>query len=171
MSSQTGHEGQIVGDTVLPFNDAAGERRLVIMTQLEWLAEDVLCAVRGRSLHTQDWGAHGVSVDSRTAKPAIFLSRSRGHPSTDTIMCARRSMLALLWPSLTINRRMCLPMRRCCLSKTPFPPCKIWAGAVGRGLARIAAVTGGSVGKTSSKEQLRLMLGSVDDTYANERQP
>jgi len=138
------------------------------MTQLEWLAEDVLCAVRGQSLHTQDWVAHGVSIDSRTTKTGDIFVAIKG-PSLDGHDYVRAAFDAGAVVAIVDHQPPNVPSDAPLLFVEDAFSALQDLGRRGRAraCAHVAAVTG-SVGKTSSKEQLRLMLGSVDDTYANE---
>ncbi len=135
---------------------------------VSWTAEEVLCAVRGQSLHTQDWIAGGVSIDSRTLqKGDVFVAIKGdsydGHAYVHTAMerGAAAAIVAHQPPQVAPDA----PLLFVEDTLTALQD----LGRVGRcrSQTKIVAVTG-SVGKTSSKEQLRLMLGAVDDTYANE---
>lgn len=135
---------------------------------VSWTAEEVLCAVRGQSLHTQDWIASGVSIDSRTLQKgdlfvAIKGDAYNGHAYVHAAM-ERGAVAAIVdhQPSQVAAGAPLLFVEDTLVALQDL-------GRVGRcrSGAKIVAVTG-SVGKTSSKEQLRLMLGAVNDTYANE---
>jgi len=136
--------------------------------KLVWQAEDVLRAVRGQCLHAQDWAAHGVSIDSRTTRKGDLFIAIKGDAldGHDYVHKAFEAGAA----AAIVDRQ---------LPQVPPDAPLIFVddtfialqdlGRVGRlrSQARIVAVTG-SVGKTSSKEMLRLMLGAVNDTFANE---
>ncbi len=135
---------------------------------VSWTAEEVLCAVRGQSLHTQDWVASGVSIDSRTLqKGELFVAIKgdayNGHAYVHAAM--ERGAAAAIVDHQPPQVAAGAPLLFVEDTLTALQD----LGRVGRcrSNAKIVAVTG-SVGKTSSKEQLRLMLGAVNDTYANE---
>ncbi|MFA6280214.1 MAG: UDP-N-acetylmuramoylalanyl-D-glutamyl-2,6-diaminopimelate--D-alanyl-D-alanine ligase [Bdellovibrionales bacterium] len=136
--------------------------------KVSWTAEEVLRAVRGQSLHTQDWIAGGVSIDSRTLqKGDLFVSIKGdsydGHAYVHAAM--ERGAAAAIVGHQPPQVAPDAPLLFVDDTLTALQD----LGRVGRcrSQAKIVAVTG-SVGKTSSKEQLRLMLGAIDDTYANE---
>ena len=138
------------------------------MMQLDWLAEDVLCAVRGQYLHTQDWTAHGVSIDSRTVRAGDLFVAIKG-PSLDGHDYVRAAFDAGAAAAIVDHQPPNVPPDAPLIFVEDTFTALQDLGRRGRARSSstIAAVTG-SVGKTSSKEQLRLMLGAVGDTYANE---
>ena len=133
-----------------------------------WTAEDVLRAVRGKSLHTQDWIAHGVSIDSRTIKTGDLFVAIKGD-ALDGHAYVRAAFDAGASAAIVDRQPPQVPQDARLIFVEDTLTALQDLGRVGRlrSSAQIVAVTG-SVGKTSSKEQLRLMLGAVDDTYANE---
>ncbi|NCC02842.1 MAG: UDP-N-acetylmuramoyl-tripeptide--D-alanyl-D-alanine ligase [Proteobacteria bacterium] len=136
--------------------------------KLEWKAEDVLRGVRGQSLHTQDWTAHGVSIDSRTVcKDDLFIAiRGDALDGHDYVRAAfDAGAIAAIVDKQPPNTP---PDAALVFVDDTFTALQD-LGRVGRARAKakIIGITG-SVGKTSTKEQLRLMLGAVNDTYANE---
>jgi len=138
------------------------------MTQLVWLAEEVLCAIRGQSLHTQDWAAHGVSIDSRTVHSGDLFVAIKG-PSFDGHDYVRAAFEAGAVAAIVDHQPPGVPPDAPLLfvDDTFAALQDLGRRSRARSKALVAAVTG-SVGKTSCKEQLRLMLGAVDDTFANE---
>lgn len=136
--------------------------------KLAWKAQDVLRAVRGQSLHMQDWTADGVAIDSRvTRKGDLFIAikgdSMDGHDyahkafengAVAAIVSRPPSFVSQDKPVVHVDDTFAALQELGQAGRT-------------RAHAKIAAVTG-SVGKTSSKEMLRLMLGAIDDTYANE---
>ncbi len=135
---------------------------------LNWKAEDVLRAVRGQTLHAQDWTGSGVSIDSRTARTGDVFIAIQG-PSLDGHHYVGKAFEAGCAAAIVSRRPPDVPQDApLILVEDTFAALQD-LGRVGRARskAKIAAVTG-SVGKTSSKEMLRLMLGSVRDTFATE---
>lgn len=133
-----------------------------------WTAEKVLCAVRGQSLHTQDWTASGVSIDSRTVQTGDLFVAIKG-PSLDGHNYVRAAFDAGAIAAIVEHQPPQVPPDAPLLFVEDTFAALQDLGRVARAnsQARIVAVTG-SVGKTSSKEQLRLMLGAVDETYATQ---
>ncbi|MDD3182492.1 MAG: UDP-N-acetylmuramoylalanyl-D-glutamyl-2,6-diaminopimelate--D-alanyl-D-alanine ligase [Alphaproteobacteria bacterium] len=133
-----------------------------------WTAETVLCAVRGQSLHTQDWTATGVSIDSRTVQKDDLFIAIKG-PSLDGHDYVRAAFDAGAVAAIVDHQPQLVPPDAPLLQVEDTFTALQDLGRVGRAraTARIVAVTG-SVGKTSCKEQLRLMLGAIDETYATQ---
>ncbi|MDP9126933.1 MAG: UDP-N-acetylmuramoylalanyl-D-glutamyl-2,6-diaminopimelate--D-alanyl-D-alanine ligase [Pseudomonadota bacterium] len=136
--------------------------------QLIWKAEDVIRAVHGHCLHEQTWTAHGVSIDSRTTKEGDLFIALEGpdHDGHDFIAAAFAAGAAA---AIVSRQPSQAPAKaHLILVEDTFKALQE-LGRAGRkrSHARIIAVTG-SVGKTGSKEMLRLMLNEVGDTYANE---
>ncbi len=135
---------------------------------LTWSAQDVLRAVQGRSLHAQDWTATGLSIDSRTTQPgdlffAIIGETLDGHAYVKAAIEAGASAAVVTHLPIGVPESAPLIYVEDTLQALQA------LGNEGRARTKttVLAVTG-SVGKTTTKEQLRLMLGAVDDTYANE---
>lgn len=135
---------------------------------LVWHAEEVVSKLRGQCLHEQTWEAHGVSIDSRATQPGDLFVALKGpvHDAHDHVASAIAAGAA----AAIVSRQ---PPQAS--SDTPliyvedtFKALEA-LGRAGRERAtgKIIAVTG-SVGKTSTKEMLRLMLAATGDTYANE---
>lgn len=135
---------------------------------LVWQAEDVLRAVRGQSLHAQDWSAHGVSIDSRSLQKDDVFVAIKG-PSLDGHDFVHAAFEAGASAAIVEKQPPQAPSDARLIHVEDSFTALQDLGRVGRARANasILAVTG-SVGKTSSKEMLRLMLGEVKDTYANE---
>ncbi len=136
--------------------------------ELIWNAEDVVRAVSGHSLHEQNWIARGVSIDSRTTKPGdIFIAllgpTHDGHDHVGQAMAAGAVAAIVSRPFVQAP-----PESPLILCKDTFTALQ-QLGQAGRerSTASIIAVTG-SVGKTGTKEMLRLMLNAMGSTYANE---
>jgi UDP-N-acetylmuramoyl-tripeptide--D-alanyl-D-alanine ligase len=135
---------------------------------LDWQAEDVLRAVRGQCLHEQIWAAQGVSIDSRTTRPGDLFIALEG-PHFDAHIFVREAFAAGATAAIVHRAPPHLsPEAPLLYVEDTFTALQdLGRVARGRTKAQIIAVTG-SVGKTTSKEILRLMLGSIADTYANE---
>lgn len=134
----------------------------------DWTAEELLRILSGRSLHTQDWSASGVSIDSRTAmKDDLFIAIQGPEQDGHAYVCKAFEKGAA---AAIVSRQppQAAPDKPLIFVEDTFKALQD-LGAAGRARAKgkILAVTG-SVGKTSTKEMLRLMLGMVGDTYANE---
>lgn len=135
--------------------------------KLEWSAKDILSAVDGSSLHTQDWTAHGISIDSRTvSKDDIFIA-IKG-PACDGHDYVHAAFEAGACAAIVDRQPQQVPPDVTLIFVEDTFKALQDLGLAGRNRSKgkIIGVTG-SVGKTSTKDQLRLMLGSIDDTYAN----
>jgi len=135
---------------------------------LNWHAQDVLSATKGHTLHPQDSVAHGVSIDSRTVKQGDLFIAIKG-PSCDGHDYVRAAMEAGAIAALVERQPPQVPADAPLVFVEDTMEALQDLGCAGRdrSTAALVAVTG-SVGKTSTKEQLRLMLGAVGETYANE---
>lgn len=137
-------------------------------SELSWKAEEVLGALRGTCLQEQTWGAHGVSIDSRSTKPGDMFVALKGpvHDGHDHVANAIEAGAV----AAIVSRH---PAQTSADTPLVFVEDTFTAlealGRAGRARAegKIIAVTG-SVGKTSTKEMLRLSLAATGDTYANE---
>ena len=132
-----------------------------------WTAEEIIRAVRGHCLQEQNWNATGVSIDSRfLVKGDVFIAlQGPVHDGHDHVAAAFAAGAA----AAIVSRQP---------AQTPGDSPLIFVedtfvalqdlGRAGRDRAqgKIIAVTG-SVGKTSTKEMLRLSLSAVGKTYAN----
>lgn len=132
--------------------------------RLVWSAEDLLRAVRGQSLHMQDWMAHGISTDSRTLQTGdVFVALGGGHNHV------REAFEKGAAAALVSRQPPQAPPDKPLIFVDDTSEALHDLGSVGRARtqAQIVAVTG-SVGKSCTKDMLRLMLGAVNDTCANE---
>ena len=173
-----GHETyQIVGDRMLPFDDAevlrdaarvaGGDRRMSAL----WTAEAVAAATGGAI--AGDWVACGVSIDSRTLAPGDLFVALAG-PNRDghafvgrgARARARRPRWSSRVPEGVGRRRRPRRGRRHAGGARGPRPGRPRAGRP----ARIAGVTG-SVGKTGTKEALRHVLGRAGADPRQCRQP
>lgn len=135
---------------------------------LSWSVDDVLRAVCGKLLHPQDWTAHGVSIDSRTVSKGDLFIAIKGD-AFDGHDFVRAAIDAGACAAIVSRQPSQVPPDAPLIFVEDTMEALQALGQAGRARAKakIIAVTG-SVGKTSTKEQLRLMLGAVDDTFANE---
>ncbi|MDE1901399.1 MAG: UDP-N-acetylmuramoylalanyl-D-glutamyl-2,6-diaminopimelate--D-alanyl-D-alanine ligase [Alphaproteobacteria bacterium] len=136
-------------------------------TSYLWHAEDVIRAVRGNSLQEQAWGARGVSIDSRTVeKGDLFIALAGpAHDGHDHVAAA---FAAGASAAIVARQPAQVPSDAPLIFVSDTLTALQDLGRAGRARARgkIIAVTG-SVGKTSSKEMLRLCLSAAGYTYAN----
>ena len=135
---------------------------------LTWTASDVVTKLRGQCLHEQTWAAHGVSIDSRTTKEGDLFVALKGpvHDGHDHVATAIQAGAA----AALVSRQppQASPDTPLVFVDDTFKGLEA-LGRAGRERAtgKIIAVTG-SVGKTSTKEMLRLALSATGETYANE---
>jgi UDP-N-acetylmuramoyl-tripeptide--D-alanyl-D-alanine ligase len=130
-----------------------------------WTAADAAAATGGSK--TADWSATGVSIDSRSLVEGDLFVALRGpnHDGHDFAAAALRRGAA----AAMIDREIPdLPKAAPLLSvpDTLTALQALGAAARNRSRARIIAITG-SVGKTGTKEALRLALASSGATYAS----
>ena len=134
------------------------------MTAL-WTAGDAAAATGGSSL--TDWAATGVSIDTRSLAPGDLFVALRGpnHDGHDFVSTAlQRGAAAAMVDREIPAAPMSAPLL--CVADTLDGLGALGAAGRNRSRARIVAVTG-SVGKTGTKEALRLALGSSGPTYAS----
>jgi len=128
-----------------------------------WTYDDVVSATHGTPNHNH-WQAHGVSIDSRTIAPGdLFVALAGpnhdGHDHVDKAFQAGASAaLVHREPSNTNG-----PWVKVDDTTTGLE--RLGHASRARSTARIVAVTG-SVGKTGTKEMLRLSLSDQGPTHA-----
>jgi UDP-N-acetylmuramoyl-tripeptide--D-alanyl-D-alanine ligase len=132
-----------------------------------WQAEDIVRTVRGTCLHEQSWDAKGVSIDSRlTAKGDLFIAlqgaHHDGHDYVTAAFAAGASAAIVARQPQNVSPTAPLIF----VEDTAIALNELGREARNRSRAKIIAVTG-SVGKTSTKEMLRLCLSAVGKTYAS----
>ncbi|MFI5017877.1 MAG: Mur ligase domain-containing protein, partial [Dongiales bacterium] len=135
---------------------------------IAWTAAEAVAATGGRLTGPAKWQAVGVSIDSRSVKPGELFVALEG-PSFDghdyiaaalergavaALVHRRPQALAADAPLLTVEDTLAGLTR-------------LGLAGRARSRARFVGVTG-SVGKTGSKEALRLALSTQAETYANE---
>jgi UDP-N-acetylmuramoyl-tripeptide--D-alanyl-D-alanine ligase len=130
-----------------------------------WTAADAEAATSAAA--TGDWVATGVSIDTRTLAPGDLFVALRGphHDGHDFVAAAfERGAAAAMVDREVPGLREGAPLLR--VDDTLVALCALGAAARNRSDARIVAVTG-SVGKTGTKEALRLALASAGRVYAS----
>ncbi len=134
---------------------------------LIWNAQDVLRAVNGQCLQTQDWTAKGVSIDSRSISEGDLFIAIKG-PACDGHDYVHTAFEAGACAAIVDKQPPQVPVDAILIfvEDTFAAMQALGRASRARANAKIIGVTG-SVGKTSTKEQLRQMLGTIDDTYAN----
>jgi UDP-N-acetylmuramoyl-tripeptide--D-alanyl-D-alanine ligase len=133
-----------------------------------WTGEEFAAAVGGRVIGTMPEVITGISIDSRTIKPgeaffAITGDKMDGHDyarlaienlgSIAVIAEKRAARVGRVWPAVVVDDVLEALTR-------------LAVAARARSQAKIFAVTG-SVGKTSTKEMLRLALGVDGEVHAS----
>lgn len=136
--------------------------------KLNWNAEDVIRAVHGQCLHDQSWQAHGVAIDSRVTQPGDLFVALKG-PTHDGHEHVSAAFAAGAVAAIVARQPPQIPPQAPLITVPDTFTALQELGQAGRkrAQAKTIAVTG-SVGKTGTKEMLRLMLNEVGDTYANE---
>ena len=130
-----------------------------------WIAADAEAATG--SSGTANWVATGVSIDSRTLAPGDLFVALRGpnHDGHDFVLAAlERGAAAAMVDREVPGVPAGAPLLR--VDDTLAALGALGAAARNRSDARIVAVTG-SVGKTGTKEALRLALASAGQVYAS----
>jgi UDP-N-acetylmuramoyl-tripeptide--D-alanyl-D-alanine ligase len=132
--------------------------------KLLWTAADAAAATGGRN--TADWCAAGVSIDSRSAAPGDLFVALRGphYDGHDFVGAAlQRGAAAALVDREPGGSPAAGPLLH--VADTFAGLNALAAAARGRSHARIVAITG-SVGKTGTKEALRLVLAAFGPAFA-----
>ncbi|MGB5093019.1 MAG: UDP-N-acetylmuramoylalanyl-D-glutamyl-2,6-diaminopimelate--D-alanyl-D-alanine ligase [Parvibaculum sp.] len=136
------------------------------MSQPLWTSSQVLDVVGGHA-HGADWSAHGVSIDSRTLQTgdlfvAIIGENSDGHDFVEKAFAAgaAAAIVSRVTPAMQATGPLVVvPDALEALNK-------LGHAARHRAKAKIVAVTG-SVGKTSTKEALLMLLSAQGATHAS----
>ncbi|TMJ54642.1 MAG: UDP-N-acetylmuramoylalanyl-D-glutamyl-2, 6-diaminopimelate--D-alanyl-D-alanine ligase, partial [Alphaproteobacteria bacterium] len=130
-----------------------------------WTAQDAAVATGG--LSASDWAATGVSIDTRSLSAGDLFVALRGpnHDGHDFVAAAlARGAAAAVVDRDIPDLPMAAPLLR--IADTLAGLAALGAAARGRSSARVIAVTG-SVGKTGTKEALRLALAACGPTFAS----
>ncbi len=134
------------------------------MVQL-WTSADAIAATGGQS--TTDWQATGVSIDTRTLQPGdLFVALTDQRDGHDFVAAALARGAAA---GLVTHRPENVPATAPLLIVPDVLAALTALGAAARARtkARVIGVTG-SVGKTSTKEMLRVVLGGQGRVHAAE---
>lgn len=128
-----------------------------------WTAEEAARAVGGALVGEADWTASGISIDTRSLEPgdlfvALAGENADGH---DYVEAAFKKGAAAALVARPMPGGPCLVV-----ADVRAALIALGQAARNRTNARIVAVTG-SVGKTSTKEALRLALGRGQATHAS----
>jgi UDP-N-acetylmuramoyl-tripeptide--D-alanyl-D-alanine ligase len=137
-----------------------------MISALTWQSENVVKAVSGKPSGAQNWQATGVSIDSRTIQPGDLFIALKG-PAHDGHDYVANALKAGAVAAIVSRQPKDAPQNAPLIIVKDTMKALEDLGHAGRARAKakIIAVTG-SVGKTGTKEMLRLMLGA--EAYANE---
>src|SRR5262249_5861060 len=130
-----------------------------------WTSGDAAVATGG--LSASDWAAAGVSIDTRSLSAGDLFVALRGpnHDGHDFVAAAlARGAAAAVVDRDIPDLPMAPPLLR--VADTLAGLAALGVAARQRASARVIAVTG-SVGKTGTKEALRLALATCGPTYAS----
>ncbi len=134
------------------------------MTPL-WTSTEACAATKGRS--TTGWIASGVSIDTRTLQPGeLFIALQDQRDGHDFVAAALAKGAAAAVVS-RIPAGLAADAPLLIVRDVLAALAALGAAARARTLARVAGVTG-SVGKTSTKEMLRLILAGQGRVHAAE---
>ncbi|MFN4283312.1 MAG: UDP-N-acetylmuramoylalanyl-D-glutamyl-2,6-diaminopimelate--D-alanyl-D-alanine ligase [Alphaproteobacteria bacterium] len=131
-----------------------------------WTSIDAMIATKGQP--TRDWTATGISIDSRSVKPGDLFVAIQG-PNFDGHAFAADALAKGAAAAVVARRPENAPAdASLLLVADPLQALgDLAAAARARSKARIVAVTG-SVGKTSTKEALKLVLSAQGPAHASE---
>jgi UDP-N-acetylmuramoyl-tripeptide--D-alanyl-D-alanine ligase len=134
------------------------------MTGELWTAAEIAAATAGRA--QGDWAVCGVSIDSRTVQPGELFVALRGphHDAHAFVAAALGRGAAALVDRVPEDLGETAPL--VVVEDTMAALTALGRAARARSKARIAALTG-SVGKTGTKEALRLALSRQAPTHAS----
>lgn len=138
---------------------------------LLWTSEALVAAMGGRPVGQMPDGVSGISIDSRSlqAGDAFFAIRGEamdGHDFATAAVKAGAAVLVVSEGKLPALGRLTAPM--IVVPDVLAALERLGVAARERSKARVIAVTG-SVGKTSTKEALREVLGSVGSVHASDK--
>lgn len=168
-----GHEpGQIIGSTVIPFDDrtvalaATGGGRMTATAQNSplWQGREVVNATG--ALGAADWAATGISIDSRTLQPGdLFIALVGEHADGHAHLAQafRAGAIAALVEHIPADIPATATLLR--VDDTRRALEDLARAARSRITGKVVAVTG-SVGKTSTKDALALVFSRQGETAA-----
>ncbi|TWT06079.1 UDP-N-acetylmuramoyl-tripeptide--D-alanyl-D-alanine ligase [Reyranella sp. CPCC 100927] len=132
-----------------------------------WRGADVTAASGGQALGGTTWNAGGISIDTRTLRAGdLFVAlkgeAADGHAFVEAAFAKGAAAALVSDPGVGVGvgPLVCVPDTLGALEA-------LGRAARARSRAQFVAVTG-SLGKTSTKEALRVVLGSQDKTHAAE---
>jgi UDP-N-acetylmuramoyl-tripeptide--D-alanyl-D-alanine ligase len=134
-----------------------------------WTTEEMIAAMAGRPFGTPPEGITGISIDSRTIAPgeaffAIKGDRVDGHDFASMAMANGAALLVVSEARLPALGRLTVPM--IVVDDVLAALGRLGLASRERSRAKIVAVTG-SVGKTTTKEMLRLVLSPSGKVHAS----
>ncbi len=138
------------------------------MGEALWLRDELLTALRGDEVGVMPRAITGISIDTRTLQPgelffAIKGERTDGHDYVDQAFAAGAALAVV---GRDFRGDTTGPFIR--VADTLEALNDLGRAGRARSKARIAAVTG-SVGKTGTKEMLRLMFGQLGRVHASDK--
>src|SRR5256885_11338138 len=138
------------------------------MTDALWILDDMTAAMRAERAGTLPRDVPGLSIDTRTIKPgeAFFAIQGENRDGHDFVTAALEAGAGLA--VVAREKRATMPHGASLLLVDDVLAAlnELAKAARARSPARIVAVTG-SVGQTSTKEALRLVLGKDGATHAS----
>jgi UDP-N-acetylmuramoyl-tripeptide--D-alanyl-D-alanine ligase len=168
-----GHElGQKIGDVVLHFSDHEEVRAAIAENEgrsLLWTSAELIEAMGARPLGTLPAGVTGISIDSRSVEQgeAFFAIKGEnfdGHSFVTGAIKGGAAVLVVSEAKLPALGRVNAPLL---VVDDPLKALnRLAAAARARSSAQVIAVTG-SVGKTTTKEALRVILGADGSVHAS----
>ena len=130
-----------------------------------WTSAEAVAATGGRS--TADWVANGVSIDTRTLKPGdLFVALKDVRDGHDFVAAALEKGAAAALVS-RVPEGLSSGASLLVVGDVLTALEDLGRAARARGRAKVVGVTG-SVGKTSTKEMLRVILGGQGAVHAAE---
>jgi UDP-N-acetylmuramoyl-tripeptide--D-alanyl-D-alanine ligase len=136
-------------------------------TEPLWTLDEVLAATKGRVMGHPRATAHGISIDSRTIEDGDIFIAIKGDTHDGHAFVSMALAKGAAFAIVAADHISALSHDgRYVVVDDPFEAMRqLGRAARARVNARIVAVTG-SVGKTSTKEALRLVLGAQGKTHA-----
>lgn len=168
-----GHEpGQKIGDVVLPFSDHEEVQKAIAEAKgrpLLWSIGEMISAMNARPLGAMPAGVTGISIDSRSVETgeaffAIKGDQFDGHSFVTAAIKSGAAVLVVAETKLAALGRVSAPLL---VVDDPLKALnRLAIEARRRTSAQVIAVTG-SVGKTTTKEALRVVLGADGPVHAS----
>jgi UDP-N-acetylmuramoyl-tripeptide--D-alanyl-D-alanine ligase len=139
------------------------------MKDILWTLTEAMVATDGSPTVARDWQATGVSIDSRTTRPGDLFIALAGpkYDGHDFIVDALDKGAVAAIAQYRLPGRIDAKAPLLMVDDTMAALQRLGAAGRARSPARFVGVTG-SVGKTGTKEALRLALSTQAETFANE---